>query len=494
MFYTPKSLFFLLIFFAGISTAKANFIFNARCTEAYKDVFKLRLNDARAIIKDEKQRNPQNGINILLENSADYLDILMSENRSDYDRLKDLESDRIDALEDNDKNSPYYLYSQAEVYLQWGILKAKFGDYISSFRDLKKARGLIKDNMAKYPDFLLNQKDNAIIEAIFGVIPSNLKGIAKFLGMSGNTQAGIARMEKLRLELDNKSMDMYIDEVTFFLCYIEINLLHSNNYNKLIGYVKQIEDGSGLKNYLGGYVAAKTGHNDEAIQYLSIIQNGKQRLVLPAASYLLGNAKLCRMDTDASIYLSRYISEYKGGKYVKDTYLKLAYYYLLNNDAAKYNYNLSQVRSKGSSDDEKDKQALREANDPAPNIDLLKARLYYDGGYYSKALAILNNKEQNDFKLPRDQVEYVYRLGRVYEKTGKYNEAIANFQKAINMGKAMPYYYAANAALGTASIYEIRKDYDKAASYYKLALSMKNHEYQNSAEYEAKQGLERIHR
>ena len=62
------------------------------------------------------------------------------------------------------------------------------------------------------------------------------------------------------------------------------------------------------------------------------------------------------------------------------------------------------------------------------------------------------------------------------------------------MGKATPYYYAANAALGTASIYEIRKDYDKAASYYKLALSMKNHEYQNSAEYEAKQGLERIHR
>src|SRR4051812_28932141 len=145
-----------------MSTAIANFNFNTRCAEAYKDVFKLRLNDARAIIKDEKQRNPQNGINILLENTADYLDVLMSENRSEYERLKDLESDRIDALEDNDKNSPYYLYSQAEVYLQWGVLKAKFGDYISSFRDLKKARGLIKDNMAKYPDFILNQKDNAI--------------------------------------------------------------------------------------------------------------------------------------------------------------------------------------------------------------------------------------------------------------------------------------------------------------------------------------------
>jgi tetratricopeptide (TPR) repeat protein len=489
-----KSLLFLVLFFATFSTAKANFTFNARCTEAYKNVFKLRLNDARAIIKDEKQRNPQNGINVLLDNYADYFDVLMSENRTDYERLKDMESDRIDALEDNDKNSPYYLYSQAEVYLQLGILKAKFGDYISSFRDIKKARGLIKDNIAKYPDFILNQKDNAVIEAILGVLPSNLKGIAKFLGMSGNTQVGLTRLDKLHGELDNKNLDIYMDEVTFFLCYIQINLLHTKNHDKLMGYVRRMDDDSGLKNYLGGYVCAKTEHNDEAIQYLGIIQNGRQRLVLPAASYLLGYAKLCRMDTDANIYLARYLNEYKGGKYVKDTYLKLAYFYLLNNDLPKYNYYLTLVRSKGNINDEKDKQALREANDPAPNIDLLKARLYYDGAYYAKALALLNSKEQNDFKLPRDQLEYTYRLGRVFEKTGKHNEAIASYQKAINMGKATPYYYAANAALGTATIYELRKDYDNAATYYKLALSMKNHEYQNSAEYEAKQGLERIHR
>jgi tetratricopeptide (TPR) repeat protein len=489
-----KSLLFLLLFFTTCSTANANFIFNARCTQAYKDVFKLRLNDARAIIKDEKQRNPQNGINVLLDNYADYFDVLMSENRADYERLKDLESDRIDALDGNDKNSPYYLYSQAEVYLQMGILKAKFGDYISSFRDIKKARGLIKDNIAKYPDFILNQKDNAVVEVILGALPSNLKGIAKFLGISGNTQVGLARLDKLHGELDNKNLDMYMDEVTFFLCYIHINLLHTKNYDKLMGYVRKMDDDSGLKNYLGGYVCAKTEHNDEAIQYLNIIQNGKQRLVLPAASYLLGYAKLCRMDTDANIYLARYLNEYKGGKYIKDTYLKLAYFYLLNNDLPKYNYYLALVRSKGNINDEKDKQALREANDPAPDIDLLKARLYYDGAYYTKALALLNNNEQSDFKLPRDQLEYTYRLGRVFEKTGKYNEAIANYQKAINMGKATPYYYAANAALGTAVIYELRKDYDKAAIYYKLALSMKNHEYQNSAEYEAKQGLERINR
>lgn len=491
---THRSLIFLFVLFAGISTAKANFNFNARSAEAYKAIYKLRLSDARAIIKEEKQRDPRNGINVLLENYVDYWDVMMSENKAAYDRFKDVASDRIDVLEDNDKNSPYYLYSQAEVYLQLGILKARFGDYFSSFRDIKKARGLIRDNMAKYPDFILNQKDDAIIEAIFGVVPSNLRSIAKLLGMSGNTQTGLARLEKLHTQFDNKNMDMYMDEITFFLSYIYIDLLHTKNYDKLIGYVKKMDDNSGLKNYLGGYISVKNERNDDAIRYLSIIQNGSQRLVMPSASYLLGSAKLCRMDTDANVYFARYINEYKGKKYVKDAYLKLAYYYLLNNDAAKYNYYVTMVRSKGSIDGERDKQALREANDPPPNIDLLKARLYYDGGYYSKALIILNNKEQNDLKLARDQLEYVYRLGRVFEKTGKYNEAIANYQKAINMGKATAYYYAANAALGTASIYELKKDYDKAATYYKLALGMKNHEYQSSTEYEAKQGLERINR
>jgi len=489
----PKLLFTLLFFSVCTSTVHANFNFNARCTEAYKDIFKLKLNDARLIIKEEKQRDPQNGITILLDNYVDYFDILMSENKPDYERLKDLRSDRVDALEANDKNSPYYLYSQAEIYLQWGILKAKFGDYFSSFMDIKKARSLIKDNIAKYPDFAPNQIDNALIDAILGVLPSNLKGIAKFLGMSGNTQTGIAQLDRLHAELGNTKYSIYTDEITFFLCYIEINLLHTNNYNQLIAYVKQMEDNNALKDYLGGYVCAKNGHNDEAIQYLEIIQTGKQRLVLPAASYLLGNAKLCRMDSDASIYLLRYINEYRGSKYIKDTYLKLAYYYLLDNDISKYNYYLNLARTKGSVIDEKDKQALREANDSPVNIDLLKARLFYDGGYYPKTLALLNNKQQNDFKLPRDQIEYTYRIGRVYEKTGKFNEAIACYQKVISLGKSTPYYFAANAALGTANIYELKKDNDKAAYYYHVALDMKNHEYQNSTEYEAKQGLERIH-
>ena len=55
-------------------------------------------------------------------------------------------------------------------------------------------------------------------------------------------------------------------------------------------------------------------------------------------------------------------------------------------------YYIKLVKSKGYADNEKDKQALREANDEKPDIDLLKARFYFDGGYYDKALAQLKIK------------------------------------------------------------------------------------------------------
>src|SRR5690606_38388259 len=109
-----------------------------------------------------------------------------------------------------------------------------------------------------------------------------------------------------------------------------------------------------------------------------------------------------------------------------------------------------------------------------------------------KALTQLKNKEVGDFKLQRDQIELYYRLGRIYDESNRDSEAIENYQRAINAGKHTSYYYAANAALSIGSIYEKRNDKSKAAAFYKEAIAMKNHEYENSIETKAKEGLKRI--
>ncbi|WP_183565758.1 tetratricopeptide repeat protein [Mucilaginibacter sp. SP1R1] len=490
-----KHLLILCLLFCS-AAANASFIFNKNCADAYNAILSLKMTEARQIIQLEKKQNPQNGMTILLDNYVDYFSLLASDSKADYEKLKDNKSGRISALEDNtDQKSPYYLYAQAEVYLQWGLCKGRFGDYMSSASDIKKAGNLFKENAQKFPDFLPNQKGIALVNVVFGSIPSNLKSITQFLGMKGDAQLGIKQMEQLRVELPKTKYSYLKDEVVFFVCYIDIDLLHhKNNYDKLISYISGMDNQSLLKTYLQGYVAAKTAHNEDAIRFLEDSPESAQYIKLPAIYYLLGNAKLNRMDTDAPNALNKYLREYKGVNFIKDTYLKLGYFYLLHNDNEKYQYYLKLVRTKGYTADEKDKQALKEANDVRPDSDLLKARFYFDGGYYLKALAQLKNKNVYSLRLQRDKIELYYRLGRIYENTDNTNDALINYQQTINLGKATTYYYAANAALRIGSIFEQKKDYTRAANFYHQAIDMKDHEYEKSIENDAKEGLKRMNR
>jgi hypothetical protein len=490
---TKKYLPILILLLFCKLPARAGFNFDANCIEAYNAIFSLKINDAKTLIQKEKQQDPHNGIIILLENYVDYFSLLTSENRADYEKWKDNKSTRISALEDNDRSSPWYLFSQAEVYLQWSLLKAKFGDYMSSSLDTKKANGLLNDNTKKYPDFLPNQKSIALVNIIFGSIPANLKGITRFLGMSGNVQTGMKQLESLRVALPKTKYSFYSSEVVFFISTVDVNTLHNaNDYQKLEGYLNEMEPGSLLKAYLQGYVAVKTAHNDDAIAFLEAVPKSNQYIKFSAIDYQMGCAKLNKLDNDAPAALNAYLKDYRGESYIKDTYLRLAYFYLLQNDQERYANYLKLVKSRGYTIDGRDKLALSEANDLKPDIDLLKARFYFDGGYYDKAFAVLAGRDGNAIRLLRDKTEYYYRLGRVLDRTGKYNDAIASYQRAISLGKDTHYYYAANAALNTGRIYEERHDYKKAADYYNQALAMRDHQYQDDIDNDAKAGLKRI--
>jgi tetratricopeptide (TPR) repeat protein len=157
-----------------------------------------------------------------------------------------------------------------------------------------------------------------------------------------------------------------------------------------------------------------------------------------------------------------------------------------------YSNYLKLVRTKGYATDEKDKQALKEANEAKPDVDLLKARLYFDGGYYSKALAEIKDKPKNELKALRDQIELYYRLGRIYDRLDNFGQAVLNYQKAIDLGKKETFYFAANSALFLGILYEQKNDDAKAKYYYNMTLGMKGHEYQNSIDTQAKEGLSRI--
>jgi len=482
-----------LFFLCWQLTAKADFNYDTNCVNAYKAILSLKMNEARALLQNEKQQDPQNGIVTLLENYIDYFTLMASESKADYERLKDNRSMRVSALEDNDSNSPFYLYAQAQVYLQWSFLKAKFGDFVSSAFDAKKAKGLLSDNEEKHPGFTPDQISLALVNVIFGSIPASFQGVTRFMGMSGNALAGVTKLEELHNELPKSKFSFYNAEVIFFICTADINALHNlNDYQRLTTYLSEMDSASLLRAYLQGYVAAKTAHNDDVIAFLEAAPKSADYIKVPSIDYMLGCARLNRQDNTPPAPLFDYVKEFKGINYIKDAYLKLAYYYLLQNDEAKFNYYINEVKTRGNATDEKDQQALWEANDAKPDLDLLKARFYFDGGYYSKALSQLAGKDANSFKLLRDKIQFYYYLGRIYDKTDKTTDAIVNYQRAMNIGKETKYYFAANAAFFIGRIYEEKKDRARAADFYDQALSMKDHQYQTDIDNDAKAGLKRV--
>jgi hypothetical protein len=191
--------------------------------------------------------------------------------------------------------------------------------------------------------------------------------------------------------------------------------------------------------------------------------------------------------------LLKFLKENRSQNYQKAVHQKLAWLSLINNDVNGYKQEMQKVLSSGVAVIDADKQAQKEAESGAmPNIILLKARISCDGGGYEKALDLLKNKNVDDFKDARDKLEYNYRMGRIYHLMNLQNKALIFYQNVIETGRDLPYYFAANAALNIAYIYEERKNTVMAEQYFHICLSMKNHEYAHSLAHKAKAGLNRI--
>ena len=300
-------------------------------------------------------------------------------------------------------------------------------------------------------------------------------------------------LENLVDRLPGSSYAHFYDEAVFYLAYVQTDILNDPSaYAKIIANTQDIDSESLLKSYIRGYAGLKMGHNQDAINALSKKPSGSEYQSYPYLDYLLGIAKAHLLDNSATGYLLNYLKNYRGINFVKDTYLNLAWLELLKGNRNGYRTYTEWLKVKGYAYHEKDKQALIEANDPVPNISLLKARLLFDGGYYDRALAQIDGKKMDDFKISRDKIEYCYRLGRIYDEISQDEFAVKFYQFAIDLGKNERYYFASNAALRIAFVYEKRKDTVKASYFYNTALNMKSHDYENSIENKAKEGLKRM--
>ncbi len=488
-------IYFLLCFVIIFQTSAFSAVvdYNSNCKRAYKEVFALRFKEAAKILQAEKLLNPNNVAPIIIENISDCLNLFVSENRNDFDKYKERFDERLEILEKIDPSSPYSLYCKAGLYFQWAVVRIKFGEYYTAALHFRKAYRMFEENSEKFPNFLPNNTYLGLMHAAVGAVPEQYKWLANLAGFKGSLKQGIAELERVSQLKENSEFFYQRDEALMVLAFVYQNLQKNQGEAKRIASKLFQTNPSPITGFLYSNILIHAYENDLAIETMDAIPKGKDQSSIAYLDYLKGVSKLNRLDTDANIYLEKFIRDFKGVHYLKAAYQKLGWYYFVNGDTLKYQSIQRELKTKGNDLVDEDKQAMVEAiAGDLPNLVLLKSRLLFDGGYFQEAFAQFSKTTIQDFPSFKNQLEVTYRIARINHQMKNYPKAIEHYQETLKNGYSHSFYFAANSALQLGLIYEDIGDKSKSEFYFKKCLAMRSHEYQNSIDQKAKTGLERL--
>src|SRR5688572_1483230 len=492
-----KRIYFSVVFFllAPFGVEAATFEFTSNCRQAYNYMLQLNFNSSRNYLAIEKTANPDNAAIYYIEHYCDFIQAFISEENADFLKLKNNLDKRISSIE-KAEGSPWTNMATGEMLMQFAVLKLKRKEYLSSGYFIRRSYKMVQDNQVKFPDFYPNLKSLGFFHAVIGAVPENYKWLANLAGLEGTISQGSKELAQLsaRIESD-KSLQFITEEVNFIRVFIATHF--EKDYagaEKLIEKMKKsIPANYPLLTFLEVNTMLVSGKPNEAQSALNGYRPDKNSYQLFYLNYLSGMLKLHRLEMDASGDFKVFLSSFKGKSFVKSAWHKLAWISLLKNDTAGYNQNIGKVKMMGDDFTDEDKQALKEANSKIlPNIFLLRCRLLFDGGNYNAALEELAGKPSSCFPTYKDQLEFTYRLARIFDKRGQTDKAIQYYTATYSNGMRSEFYFAANAALNIRTIYENSRDKDKAIQWYKKCLNLRNHEYQNSIDQKAEAGLNRL--
>lgn len=491
-----RILFLLGLFFTGtfsVAGRQKVYDFNPRCQQAYAAIMQLRLAAGTALLEQEKKANPDNLIPYFLDNYTDFFILFFNEDPTQYAQRKDMRNQRLAMMAEGPANSPYYLYTQAAIKFQWGMIRVKFSEKWDAVWEIRKAYVMLKDNQKKFPQFIPNGMLAGAMQTVFGTIPEGYRWISNILGLKGSIKQGMLLMQQA-IDSNNDVAVIFKPEAYYYYCYLKLFI--ENKPEEVWSFIQQHQLDT-KNNYLFTLMVANLAMNNQkaalGIKILTERNDSAQYADIPYLYYLLGEMKLSRQDEDANIYFQRFLERFKGKFYLKECLQRLSWYYFLHGNMEAANKYRNMILTRGNTETDADKQAQKDAKSGKwPNPLLLKARLLSDGGFFADALKMLQTKKAADFERMEDKLEYAYRLGRIYDEMNMDDNAITMYEVTVRTGAGRTEYFAARASLQMGYIYEKRKEKAKALQCYQTCLDMKEHDYKNSLDQRAKAGIQRV--
>ncbi|MEE9437795.1 MAG: hypothetical protein V3V14_02265 [Saprospiraceae bacterium] len=479
-------------FFLSISSfAQGYFEITEDVAEAYRLSSTLQFDLARKKIAEIKISEPDNLLVYHAENYIDFFTIFINEDEDEYNRLEKNKKIRLKKLRTGNKNSPYYLFVEAEINLQWATARGKFGEKFKPLREIYRAYKLLEENQKRFPNFIANKKSLCIIHALGESMPGLLKTI---MGVTGSIELGTSEIKAV-IDYSNTNDFVFNDES--YAIYAYILFFQNNKREEAYNLLKEANldhSKSPLLCFLKANIAQKTGRTKEAIKILNERPRGDQYFDFPYLDFMYGKFMLYNLNPEAKTYMLKFVEEFNGRHFIKEAYQKLAWYELVTNeDIVSYKKYMELCQTQGYALVDEDKQALKESKEKEiPNMTLLKARLLFDGGYFAKGYNLLIRKSYLFIESSEYQLEFNYRMGRLTHELKSYTDAIKYYKKTIENGKKQDSYMACNSALQVALIYEKQGNIKLAKHYFDQCTDISPKEYKASLHQKAKSGLNRI--
>jgi tetratricopeptide (TPR) repeat protein len=461
---------------------------------AYELITALRIDEAMTIIRLQAITYPENMIWLYLEDYAAFLQVFVQEDLRQikpYLEASDERQAMIVAVPETNKLS---LMTQAEIDLFHCALHLQQGQFLSAAGDINKAFRLLKRNHKLFPNDPGNLRLYASLKVVFGAIPDQYRWLVSMVtSLSGSIEEGLRELHQV-LNATTPQTNVFFQQTVLFTAIAEgrLNNKPQAGLDILYRYFGKNPEHDIVRFVMAGLLI-EAGNNDGAIRIMSQRIKMPGQVSIPFMEFMLGECKLFRGDADADVYFKNFLVYHKGKHYIKEAHQKLAWYALLKGDRPGYFAHMQQILIKGASTTDEDQQAMLEAESHAtPHPVLLRARLYYDGGYYEQAMNLLTDDLFNSLNQHPHRLEFLYRKGRLLQAQKSHAEALHYFSLTITSGQFDRFYFACAAALQSGVIHETLGSEGAAVKYYTMCLEMDPETYASGLHQKARMGLNRI--
>lgn len=485
---------FLLFYIPARAEKQSVFYYSQACVEAQEHIAALRLDKARAILAREKITAPNNAAICFLENYIDYYRIVTSQDFSLFKAMDQQKSVRFDQVKSIPASSPYLLYTQSEMHLQFAFVKAMNEEYVSAMLEFRNAYQLAVANQQKFPAFKPSAKTVGMFKALLGTTPKSYRWVLSIAGLKGNFDEGMGLLKNY-LSSDVPG-EFVLDRQAAVFYYV---LFHLNFGSKETAWsfceVHTRDHSTNLmSSYLRGYVGSRCAKTDEAIHVLESYPKTSEYESFPGLDYYLAVSKLTRLDHDADMVFKRFISLNKNKLLMREAYKRLSWFYLVNNDQEKFLLYRGFAKRYGAGQNEEEKNIDMEL---AQHIDhdviTLKARLLSDGGYYDRAEDMIRQRKPEQLKTTYQQLEYYYRYARILDEQHKFTKATECYTYVIKHSSAnTAYHFAPFSCLNLGYIYLKTGFPQIARNYFTNAMKYSKAEYIETVQVKAGKELDKL--